>query len=304
MALPLLRAATRASALARWQTDHVARLLAPVADVEPVVVTTTGDRRADVPLHAIGGRGVFVKEVQEAVLDGRADIAVHSAKDLPASRPVEGLVIGAVPVRGDPRDALVGRRLDDIPAGGRVATGSVRRRAQLAWLRPDLTFAELRGNIDTRLERARDHAAAVVAMAALKRLGRLDRVAEALPVSVMVPQVGQGALAVECREADHVARELLATIDHVPSRREVEAERALLAALGGGCDLPVGAVATADGGTVELMALLASLDGHVCLRVFVGGSEPVAVGAEAARRLLVDAGGASLVEALRNGGER
>lgn len=298
MALPLLRAATRASALARWQTDHVARLLAPVARVEPVVVTTTGDRHADVPLHSIGGRGVFVKEVQQAVLDGRADIAVHSAKDLPASRPAEGLVIGAVPPRGDPRDALVGRRLEDIPPGGRVATGSVRRRAQLAWLRPDLTFAELRGNIGTRLERAREHAAVVVAVAALERLGCLDRAAEVLPASVVVPQVGQGALAVECRDDADGVRELLASIEHGPSRRAVEAERALLAALGGGCDLPVGALATVDGEAVEIVAVLASLDGHACLRVGARGVDPAAVGREAARRLLVDAGGSSLVSAL------
>jgi hydroxymethylbilane synthase len=298
MALPLLRAATRASALARRQTDHVARLLAPVARVEPVVVTTTGDRHADVPLHSIGGQGVFVKEVQQALLDGRADIAVHSAKDLPASRPTAGLTIGAVPARADPRDALVGCRLDDIPPGGRVATGSVRRRAQLAWLRPDLTFAELRGNIGTRLERAREHAAVVVAAAALERLGCLDRAAEVLPVGVVVPQVGQGALAVECRTDADGVRELLATIDHGPSRRAVEAERALLAALGGGCDLPVGALATVDGAAVEIVAVLASLDGHACLRAGARGTDPVAVGREAARRLLVDAGGASLVAGL------
>lgn len=298
MALPLLRAATRASALARWQTDHIARLLAPVARVEPVVVTTTGDRRPDVPLHAMGGQGVFVKEVQQAVLDGRADIAVHSAKDLPASRATAGLVLGAVPVRADPRDALVGSRLDDIPPGGRVATGSVRRRAQLAWLRPDLTFAELRGNIGTRLERSREHAAVVVAAAALERLGCLDRAAEVLPATLVVPQVGQGALAVECRDDADGVRELLATIDHDPSRRAVEAERALLAALGGGCDLPVGALATVDGATVEIVAVLASLDGHACVRAGARGTDPVAVGRESARRLLFDAGGVSLAPGL------
>jgi hydroxymethylbilane synthase len=302
MALPVLRAATRASELARWQTDHVAWLLAPVARVEPVVVTTTGDRRPDVPLHALGGQGVFVKEVQQAVLDGRADIAVHSAKDLPASRPTEGLVIAAVPERGDPRDALVGRRLDDIPPGGRIATGSVRRRAQLAWLRPDLTFAELRGNIGTRLERAREHAAIVVAMAALERLGQAGRVAEVLAPSVVVPQVGQGALAVECRADDDTARELLATVDHVPSHRALSAERALLAAIGGGCDLPVGGWATVAGTTVELVAVLASLDGHVCLRAAASGDDPASVGAAAARKLLVDAGGAALLGDLATGG--
>src|SRR5262245_43717344 len=146
-----LRAATRGSALARWQTDHVASLLGE--EVEVVVVETTGDRRTDVAIHQMGGQGVFVKEVQAAVLEGRADLAVHSAKDLP-SVTTPGLVMAAVPPRADPRDALVGASLEGLPAGARVATGSVRRRAQLAWLRPDLTFTGLRGNIGTRLERA------------------------------------------------------------------------------------------------------------------------------------------------------
>jgi len=155
-----LRAATRGSVLARWQTDHVARLLG--APVETVVVETAGDRRRDLPISAIGGQGVFVKEVQAAVLSGQADYAVHSAKDLP-STPTDGLVLAAVPVRADPRDALVGSTLAGLPPGATVATGAVRRRAQLAALRPDLTFAELRGNVDTRLKKAGDYGAAVVA---------------------------------------------------------------------------------------------------------------------------------------------
>src|SRR4051794_13815054 len=174
-----LRAATRGSALARWQTDHVAGLLG--ADVDVVVVETTGDRRTDVAIHEMGGQGVFVKEVQAAVLDGRADIAVHSAKDLP-SVTMPGLTIAAVPERADPRDALVGSTLEGLGAGARVATGSVRRRAQLAWLRPDLTFVGLRGNMGTRLERAGtpEIDAVVVAYAALQRLGWADRAAEVL----------------------------------------------------------------------------------------------------------------------------
>src|SRR4051812_14314426 len=180
-----LRAATRGSTLARWQTDHVAGLLGGEKDVDVVVVETTGDRRTDVPIHEMGGRGVFVKEVQAAVLEGRADVAVHSAKDLP-STPLPGLVIGAVPPREDPRDALVGSTLEALAPGARVATGSVRRRAQLAHLRPDLTFENLRGNIGTRLEKAGDDRTVVVAMAALKRLGLSDRVAEVLSPLVMV----------------------------------------------------------------------------------------------------------------------
>jgi hydroxymethylbilane synthase len=225
------------------------------------------------------------------VLDGRADLAVHSAKDLPSATPA-GLVLGAVPERGDPRDALVGSRLADVPTGGRVGTGSVRRRAQLAALRPDLGFGELRGNIPTRLEKAAQFDAVVLAAAALDRLGLGDRIAERVDPGVVLPQVAQGALAVECRAGDHALRELLAGIDDEGVRRAVTAERAYLAELGGGCNLPCGALAEAAGdGTVALEALLASLDGRVALRVCVEGGDPTAVGAEAARRLVDDEGG-------------
>src|SRR5256714_1021576 len=206
-----LRAATRASALARLQTHLVAAMLD--GDVEAVVVQTTGDQQADIPIWQMGGQGVFVKEVQAAVLDGRADFAVHSAKDLPSSSP-EGLVIVAIPERDDPRDALVGSTFDGLPVGGRVATGSVRRRAQLAWVRPDLTFAGLRGNIDTRLAKAAEFDAIVMAAAALRRLERTFVIDEVLDPSVVLPQVGQGALAVECRTDDAEVRERLSAIDH------------------------------------------------------------------------------------------
>ena len=267
-------------------------------DAEVVVVETTGDRRSDVPIWEIGGTGVFVKEVQAAVLDGRADIAVHSAKDLP-SVAHEGLVIAAVPERGDPRDALVGARLDDIPTGGRVATGSVRRQAQLACARPDLTFAGLRGNIDTRLAKAAEFDAIVVAMAALQRLGHTDRVAEVLDPSVMLPQVAQGALAVECRADDDRTIELLGGIDDVVAHACVDGERAFLAELGGGCDLPVGAHCTVVGGGFRLQGLLARADGHLLLRHGVDGDDPVALGRAVARYLLDDAGGAQLLAELK-----
>ena len=288
-----LRAATRGSPLARWQTDHVAHLLEVSAGVEvdPVAVETAGDRDRESPIWEIGGRGVFVKEVQAAVLDGRADIAVHSAKDLPSERP-PGLVIAAVPTRGDPRDALVGCRLDDIPTGGTIATGSVRRRAQLAALRPDLTFAGLRGNMDTRLAKAGRFNAIVVAGVALERLGLGDRITEVLDPELMLPQVAQGALAVECRTADERTRELLARIEHAPSRRAVDAERGYLAALGGGCDLPAGAFAeTAGGDSLRVRALLASLDGSVLLRdELTGAGAPEALGRRLADRLLGEGG--------------
>ena len=292
-----VRLATRGSALARWQADHVTARLHdadPSIEVELVVVETTGDRIADVPLWEIGGQGVFVKEVQAAVLNGRADLAVHSAKDLP-SETAPGLVIGAVPERGDARDALVGARLDDLPPGAVVATGSVRRRAQLAWLRPDLTFAGLRGNIGTRLAKASGFHAIVVAYAALDRLGESERATDVLGVDVLVPQVGQGALAVECRADDGVTRDVLAAIEHAPSRRAVDAERAFLAAIGSGCELPVGAHAA--GGRLE--AVLSSLDGRILLRhtvPFGEDDDPVAVGRAAADHLLHEAGGAALLD--------
>src|SRR4051794_14059683 len=211
-----LRAATRGSALARWQTDHVPGLLG--ADVDVVVVETTGDRRTDVAIHEMGGQGVFVKEVQAAVLDGRADFAVHSAKDLPSSTP-SGLALACVPRRADARDALVGGRFESLGPGARIGTGSVRRRAPPAGRRPGpgartgrgsgrggaqrggrgpaLPFAGLGGNRDPRLSRAGEFAAIVVAAAAMERLGRMSEVSEVLPTGVMIPQVGQGALAVE-----------------------------------------------------------------------------------------------------------
>ena len=316
----VLRAATRGSPLARWQTDYVAGLLAVAGvDVEPVIVSTTGDLRQDMPLSAIGGQGVFVKEVQAAVIEGRADIAVHSAKDLPALV-APGLALAAVPLRGDPRDALVGGALSGLPTGARVATGSIRRRAQLAYLRPDLTFAELRGNIATRLSKLESEgfAAIVMAAAALQRLGMAERVTELLDLGLFIPQVAQGALAVECRAGDEVVVELLASIEDTASRTAVDAERAFLEELGGGCTLPAGAHAVVssspDGTEVTLTGLLASSDGRVLLRatrscsvaaagsVAPAGSVAAAgsvadLGRDVARYLLTEAGGSSLLDA-------
>jgi hydroxymethylbilane synthase len=295
-----LRAATRGSALARWQTDHVAALLGAAFDVEVVVVQTEGDRRTDVPIEAIGGRGVFVKEVQAAVLDGRADFAVHSAKDLPSSPELqpEGLVIACVPERGDPRDALVGSTLADLPVGGLVATGSVRRRVQLAHLRPDLSFAGLRGNIETRLSKVGGGVdAVVVAAAALPRLERPEAAtADVLDPGTLLPQVAQGALAIECRADDERVRAALAAIEHAPSRRAVDAERAFLAELGGGCDLPVGAFAEVVGDELVLRGMVASHDGRIVLRESVRGTgDPSALGRDLATALLDGAGARQLL---------
>jgi hydroxymethylbilane synthase len=292
--MPGLRIATRGSRLALWQAERVAARLG--GDIELVIVSTTGDQRRDVPIWSIGGTGVFVKEVQQAVLDGRADLAVHSAKDLP-SETAAGLALAAIPERADPRDALVGARLDDIPAGGRIGTGSVRRQAQLAALRPDLRFESLRGNIETRVAKALDFDAVVVALAALERLGLAAKAAEVLEPARMLPQVAQGALAVECRAGDDATAARLAALDHPAARRAVEAERAFLRRLGGGCDLPCGALAEARGdGTVAIEVLLATLDGKAVLRVAHEGAEPEAVGTEAARILLDERGGRDLLE--------
>ncbi|WP_419918961.1 hydroxymethylbilane synthase [Candidatus Poriferisocius sp.] len=323
----MLRAATRGSALARWQAAHVADLLGDAIDVQLLVVTTTGDRRAGEPISSIGGKGVFVKEVQAAVLDGRADLAVHSAKDLPATTP-DGLVVAAVPPRADPRDALVGSRLDDLPPKGLVATGSARRRVQLRRLRPDLRFAELRGNIDTRLAKVPDYHAVIMAKAALDRLGEhpsvvaalgrrgeqpsvvaaLERLGEqpnvvdvlgrrreqpaivdVLDCEVMVPQVGQGALAVECREGDDRVRSLLAAIEDPMARRAVDAERAFLSTLGGDCTLPAGAHARILDNRVVMRAVLAGgVDGR-CHTMVDEGSDGESLGQDLARRLLAAA---------------
>jgi hydroxymethylbilane synthase len=290
-----LRAATRGSPLALWQTEHVAarlRAVEPAVAIEVVVVDTHGDRRLDVPIWELGGKGVFAKEVQAAVLDGRADLAVHSAKDLP-SVPVPGLVLAAVPERGDPRDALVGSTLAELAEGSEVATGSLRRQVELRRHRPDLRFASLRGNMQTRLAKAAAHDAIVVAATALDRLGLAEHIAERLDVGTMLPQVAQAALAVECREGDGDLRALLARIEHEPSRRCVDAERAFLAELGGDCSLPAGAHAVPDGGAVRLRAFIASPDGQAWQRDTRVGPDP-AVGTALARELL-DRGGAGLL---------
>ncbi len=289
---PPLRLATRGSRLARWQASWVASRLA--VPTELVIVSTAGDERTDVPLSAIGGQGVFVKEVQAAVLSGRADAAVHSAKDLPALT-APGLSLAAIGEREDPRDALVGAALDAIPHGGVVATGAARRRALLASRRPDLRFAELRGNITTRLEKAAGFDAIVMAVAALTRLGLGEHIAEALDPSWFVPQVGQGAIAVECRDDDSATVAQLAAVDHPATRRAVTAERAFLATLGGGCTLPVGGYAVVGpGDALTLYAVLAATESGPVLRRSASGDDPEALGASVAAGLLADVPGGVL----------
>lgn len=310
-----VRLATRGSPLALVQADIVARLLEaqdPAVHAEPVIVHTEGDRRRDEDLERIGGLGVFVKEIQLAVLDGRADVAVHSAKDLPPRTP-DGLVLAAVPQRADPRDALVGAPLDALAPGAVIATGSARRRAQLANLRPDLGFVTLRGNMATRVDRPSEGGvdAVVVAAAALDRLGWEDRIAERLSPVRCLPQAGQGALALECRTDDPERRELLARIDAPGDHAELDAERAFLRALGAGCAVPAAALARrAVGGAgrgqgpgpgagvdrLELDGMLASGDGRVIVRARLVGDDADALGEALARLLVHDRGASSLAE--------
>jgi hydroxymethylbilane synthase len=310
---PALRLATRGSPLALWQARRVAALLDRTGvDASLVIVETAGDRHLDVSIDRLGGQGVFVKEVQRAVVRGDADAAVHSAKDLPASPDVDptGLALAAFPERADSRDVLVGGGLATLPTGAIVATGSARRRAQLAALRPDLTFTGLRGNLARRLAGVGSGgiAAVVAAKAAIDRLEWLAPAGvetEVLSVGTMVPQVGQGALAVECRPDDEGVLTALGAIDDPAVTPLVRAERAYLAELGGGCTQPVGAHAVwAGAGTpdrpehlapeIRLEAMMASGDGWIVLRHTATGPDPEGLGRAVARYLLDEAGGRDL----------
>ena len=239
----VIRLATRGSRQAVTQSESVRSALGQWGiESELVIVDTHGDRTqsANVPLHHIGGQGVFTKEVQEAVLDGRADVAVHSAKDLPTERP-DDLDIGAIMARRTATDALIGRKLSDLDGGATIATGSVRRRAQLLETRSDLNFAELRGNIETRLQKIPEGGAIVMAIAALEVLDLTDHIAEELDPTFFVPAVGQGAVAIECRRDNSAVIDALATINHEITATAVSIERAYLEELGAGCSAPVGA---------------------------------------------------------------
>ena len=285
-----IRIGTRGSALALWQAEHVgARLESLGHEVALRVITTTGDRLQDRRLESVGGKGAFLKEIEEALVAREVDLAVHSLKDVPTALPA-GLTLCAFLERADPRDALVssGPRLAELRAGASVATTSLRRRALVAALRPDIALQDLRGNVDTRLRRLREghFDAILLAMAGLTRLGRADEVTEALDPRRFVPAPGQGAIALECREDDRVVREAVAPLHHPATDRAVSAERAFLAALGGGCNVPLGAHAMASGGGLELVAFVATPDGRSLLRAERSGAEPDALGRGLADELL------------------
>jgi len=304
-----VRIATRASALALAQARSIAARIEAELSVETelVAMKTTGDRLQDVSLAKLGGKGLFVKEIEQALLDGRADIAVHSAKDLPATT-TPGLTLVAFPERVDPRDALVARvrgaSLAALPPGARVGTGSTRRTAQLRALRPDLEVVPVRGNVPTRLEKLEsgEFDAVILACAGLERLGLAARIDERIAPESMLPAVGQGVLALEGRENDPVSRDVAALSDSGVAAC-IGAERGFLCGLGGDCTTPLAALAEGEAaGVLTLRALLASEDGARILR-FEGraeASEGAALGARAAARVRAD-GGDALLAALRDG---
>jgi hydroxymethylbilane synthase len=268
----MIRIATRRSPLAKWQANHVASLLRanePALDVRLHEVVTRGDRILDVPLADVGGKGLFVKEIEDALLAGEAEVAVHSMKDLPAVL-APGLLIGAVPEREDPRDALCSPRwktLDRLPKGGKVGTSSLRRSAQLKAIRPDLEIHMVRGNVETRLRKAAESLDAVVlAYAGLRRLGLAEHATQVLSADEMLPAVAQGALALEARAADGATLKRLSALEHPETRVRTEAERGFLARIEGGCQVPIAGHARVEGQSVVLRALVASLDGTKVIR--------------------------------------
>jgi hydroxymethylbilane synthase len=307
-----VRIATRSSRLAMWQAEHVAGLLRALPQppaVELVTVTTSGDRDRTQPLSEMGGVGVFTREVQRAVLDERADVAVHSLKDLP-TRTLPGLLLAGFPIRGSRHDVLVvpaGGSIQDLsslPPGARIGTGSLRRRAQLLHLRNDLQMCEIRGNVETRLEKldAGEFDAVVLAQAGLERLGLADRIGMVLSPPEMLPAVGQAAIGIECRSDDETVIGLLATISGRTTRAQVIAERGLLSELQAGCHAPVGAWADVTGDELRLDAVVLSADGRIRLDARHAGStsEAETVGRELARKLL-EQGARELIGTTWNG---
>jgi hydroxymethylbilane synthase len=258
---------SRGSQLALWQAKWIAARLGERGQETRIeIIKTTGDKITDVPLAKVGTKGLFTKEIEEALLDGRIDLAVHSLKDLPTEIPA-GLTIAAIPEREDPRDALVGVTLKNLTAGAKVGTSSLRRAAQLRVIRKDLRIESVRGNLDTRVRKLDEgqYEAIVLASAGLTRLGWAHRIAEILSPEAMCPAVGQGALAVETR-VDGSARDVCARLDHALTRAAVTAERAVLASLGGGCQVPIGAHAQVLEGMLQLIGVVISPDGEQVVR--------------------------------------
>ena len=287
----MIRIGSRGSQLALWQSNHIADLLREQGhEIAIATITTTGDRLQGVPFARVGSKGMFTKEIEEALLAGTIDLAVHSLKDLPTELDAR-FVIAAVAERVDPRDVFVSTRfasMDELPVGARVGTSSLRRQSQLRARWPGLEYVEFRGNVDTRLRKLSEGQvdAAVLAAAGLDRLERTEWVRERFSADVLCPAPGQGALAIECRAADERTRKVLASLDHAESRFAVTAERVALAALGGGCQVPIGAYCWREGDAYRISACVSSPDGATVLRAEMRGDDAPSLGADLADALL------------------
>jgi hydroxymethylbilane synthase len=301
-----LRIGTRGSALALTQTNWVVekiRAKHPGVKIEIITIKTTGDKLEDVALAKIGGKGLFVKEIEEALLRGEIHAAVHSLKDMPAETPGE-LEIGVIPEREDPRDVLISRgnrKLEELPGGAKIGTGSLRRSIQLAKLIPHVQVVPIRGNLDTRIKKIEREGldGIIVAAAGVRRMGWTDRVSQFISVEQIIPAIGQGALAMEMRRDDEESRELFRFLNHEDSRIEVGAERAFLRVFGGGCQLPIAAYGRRRGDGISLVGLVGNLDGSVIIRDEASGpaAECEAVGKELAERIL-SKGGKEIMETV------
>lgn len=295
----VLKIGTRQSLLALWQSNHIAACLRkqyPECEVVLKKIVTKGDRILDVPLAQIGGKGLFTKEIEEDLLSGEVDLAVHSLKDMPTVLP-EGLCLTAITQRANVGDAFVSNKYNsfaELPLGAVVGTSSLRRKAQLLAARPDLTIRDLRGNVDTRLRKLDEglYDAVILAAAGLERLGHGDRIKAVIPSEVCLPAVGQGALAIECRSDDAEVRQMLDFLNDVPTVQATAAERAFLGLLEGGCQVPIGVHADVEGGQIKIEAIIAALDGSTVLRDTIEGaaSEAVALGKELGRKMLANGG--------------
>ena len=297
-----LRIGSRGSQLALWQAHHISALLRERGhEVELEIIKTTGDKITDVALAKVGTKGMFTKEIEEALAEGRIDLAVHSLKDLPTELS-QGFEIAAVTTRENPRDVFCSRNyesIEDLPRGALVGTSSLRRQAQLKAVRPDLEIRPLRGNVDTRLRKleAGEYDAIILAAAGLNRLGKTQLVRQVIPFEVMCPAAGQGALGIEIRAGDSVTRQHLAFLDDAEAHATTTCERALLNKLGGGCQVPIGAFAEVREGRLHLEAIVAEPDGSKILRESLDGTDPVPLG-ESVGEVLLQRGGEAILEAV------
>jgi len=308
-----LRIATRKSALALWQANFVKTELEkahPGLQVELVPIVTTGDKILDVPLAKVGGKGLFTKEIEQALVEDRADLAVHSMKDVPTQR-APGLMLAGTGVREDVRDALVSPRVksvDKLPKGARVGTSSLRRQAQLLHLRPDLQIVSVRGNVETRMRKIKELnlEGVILAAAGLRRLGFADRITQYIPVSLSLPAIAQGSLGLEVRADDALTLGRVAIFRHEPTEVAVTAERAFLARLEGGCQVPIAGLAKLEGGRVMMEGLVGSVDGKTLIRDRGEGpaAEAERVGRELAEKILDAGGRAILAEVYQSGGPK